>query len=351
MAIPRGFPFFWHTHIRFAGSLCVYTCIRNDIPTKQLTWSQFYGCTVISSSTAQGGGGSFKNRKPIGEVGCCESRMAELIHWWTERWLKLKLCFLEWLQWLQWSPHPQLLDVLWCSAVVVLVVVWCSGVVVVICNKCSVVATRNDIWTSKSAPNPSVFNTFGFEMCFASQPSALFRHLNFQKCFERGVLCTFWLGHVLCVTTAYTFSTSQLPKALRPWCALYILTWKCASRHNSVPTLRCLHVLTWKGASRHNGVQFFISHLATWLRTRRFSEPTFQATNHWKDTVFRDFATFSRACLFFLLTLSLLWSSLFCSSLLWLFPPLLFHLSILSEVWLLNFLRPPLSHHYPNKWK
>jgi hypothetical protein len=28
----------------------------------------------------QGGGGSFKNRKPIGEVGCCESRMAERIH-------------------------------------------------------------------------------------------------------------------------------------------------------------------------------------------------------------------------------------------------------------------------------
>ena len=28
----------------------------------------------ITSSTAQGGGGSFKNRKPIGEIGCCESR-------------------------------------------------------------------------------------------------------------------------------------------------------------------------------------------------------------------------------------------------------------------------------------
>ena len=51
----------------------------------------------------------------------------------------------------------------------------------------------------------------------------------------------------------------------------------------------------------------------------------------------RDFSTFSRTCIFFLLTLSLLWSSLFFSSLLWLFPPLLFHLSILSEVWLLNF--------------
>ena len=67
-------------------------------------------------------------------------------------------------------------------------------------------------------------------------------------------------------------------------------------------------------ASRHNGVHFFISHLASWLRTRRFSEPTFRpsgAPNHWKNTVFRDFPTFSRICIFFLLTLSLLWSSLF----------------------------------------
>ena len=71
--------------------------------------------TVYTSSTAQGGGGSFRNRKPIGEVGCCESRIAERIHWWTEKWLEL--CFLK----LQWLPHPQLLDVVsvWCSAVVV----------------------------------------------------------------------------------------------------------------------------------------------------------------------------------------------------------------------------------------
>ena len=27
-----------------------------------------------------------------------------------------------WNGWLQWSPHPQLLDVVWCSAVVVVVV-------------------------------------------------------------------------------------------------------------------------------------------------------------------------------------------------------------------------------------
>ena len=36
--------------------------------------------TTTTSSTAQGGGGSFKNRKPIGEVGCCESGMAERSH-------------------------------------------------------------------------------------------------------------------------------------------------------------------------------------------------------------------------------------------------------------------------------
>ena len=30
---------------------------------------------IYTSSAAQGGGGSFKNRKPIGEIGCCESRM------------------------------------------------------------------------------------------------------------------------------------------------------------------------------------------------------------------------------------------------------------------------------------
>ena len=60
-------------------------------------------CEKGASSAAQGGGGSFKNRKPIGEVGCCESRMAERIHWWIDRWLEL--CFLERLQWLQWPPY------------------------------------------------------------------------------------------------------------------------------------------------------------------------------------------------------------------------------------------------------
>ena len=102
-------------------------------------------------------------------------------------------------------------------------------------------------------------------MCFAAQRRALFRHLNFQKWSGPAVFCTF-----LRATTACTVSTSQLPKALRQWCVLYILTSKCASRHN--------------------GVQFFISHLASWLRTRLFSEPTFRpsgASNHGKHSVSR----------------------------------------------------------------
>ena len=176
-----------------------------------------------------------------------------------------------------------------------------------------------DIWTSKSGPRPSVFNTFDLEMCFAPQRRALFRHHNFQKWSEPLVFLTFWLRNVLRATTACTFLTSQLPKVVRRWGVLYILTLKCASRHN--------------------GVQFFISHLASWLRTRRFSEPTFRPPNHWKNTVFPDFPTFSRICIFFLLTLSLLLFSL----LIFLFslplPCSAFHLSILSEVWLLNFLR------------
>ena len=39
---------------------------------------------------------------------------------------------------------------------------------------------------------------------------------------------------MLRATTACTFSTSQLVKVVREWCVLYILTWKCASRHNGV---------------------------------------------------------------------------------------------------------------------
>ena len=144
-------------------------------------------------------------------------------------------------------------------------------------------------------------------MCFAPQRRALFRHLKCQKWPAPLVFLTFWLGNVLRATTACTLSTSQALKVVRTPSVFIILTWKCASRHN--------------------GVQLFISPLASWLRTRRCSESTFRpsgATNHLKNTVNRDFPTFSRISIFFFL-LFLFYSSLFWSfSSLCLFPALLF---------------------------
>ena len=178
-----------------------------------------------------------------------------------------------------------------------------------------------NISTSKRVPKLTRFVHFDFEMCFAPQRRALLRHLNFEHWSEYGALCTFWLRNVLRATTACTFSTSQLPKVFRGWhvfvhfnfemcsapqrrakvvqtwlrnvlrdttaCtfstsqlpkvfrgwrALYILTSKCASRHNgvhffnistskSVPRLTCF--LTSKCASRHNGVHFALSEFIT----------------------------------------------------------------------------------------
>ena len=133
-------------------------------------------------------------------------------------------------------------------------------------------------------------------------------------------------------------TTSEPPKVVRTPSAFNILTSKCASRHNAftfltsqlpkvVRTWCVLHILTCKCASRHNGVQFFISHLASWLRTRRFSEPTFRpsgASNHWKNSVSRLSYLFAHLHLlssdpFSSLILSLLLSSSLC-----LCPALLF---------------------------
>ena len=54
-------------------------------------WAESLSCYFLTSFATSFGRRSarrgFKNRKPIGEVGCCESRMAEWSHWWTERWL------------------------------------------------------------------------------------------------------------------------------------------------------------------------------------------------------------------------------------------------------------------------
>ena len=177
----------------------------------------------------------------------------------------------------------------------------------------------------------------------------------FWKCYKTLTFCSLLTRST--ITCACHETTSERPKVARIWCAFNILTSKCASPHKGmhffdtrfpkvVREWYVLYILTSKCASRHNGVQFFISHLASWLRTRRFSEPTFRPSGDtiigktqclttflpfrapaWK-ILFRDFPTFSRTCIFFLLTLSLLWSSLFCSFLL--FSILLLHLCFSS---------------------
>ena len=203
-------------------------------------------------------------------------------------------------------------------------------------------------------------------MCFAPQRRALFSTSQCRKVLRTRQFFTLLTSKCASRHKACTFSTSQLPKVVRSCCALYILTWKCASRHNGVhffdiatsksapeaevfytfwlgnvlrATTACnfstsqllkvlrswgvLYIVTWKCASRHNGVQFFISHLASLaphpaaLASLLFDPPEPQIIG---KTVFRDFPTFSRTWIFFLLRLSLL---LF-SSLLWLFPSLLF---------------------------
>ena len=172
-------------------------------------------------------------------------------------------------------------------------------------------------------------------MRFAPKGRALFRHVNFQKMLRTP--CALYILTWKCasrhtgVRLFFDIWTSKSGPNIV--CVVRILTSKSASRHTSVrlffdiwtsksgPNIVCvLRILTSKCASRHNGVQFFISDLARWLCTRRFSEPTFRpsgATNDWKNTANRDFSTFSRACIFFLLALSLLWSSFFSSSLHW----------------------------------
>ena len=146
-----------------------------------------------------------------------------------------------------------------------------------------------DIGTVKSGPELTCFAHFHFKMCFSPQRRAIFPHRNFKKWSETLSFLAFSLENVLIATAASNFSTSALQKVVRTCSVLYILTSKCASRHSSV--------------------QFLISPLTTWLRTRRFNEPTFRLTrhtNHWKNTAFRDFSNIWRGWIFFLLTFALL---------------------------------------------
>ena len=130
---------------------------------------------------------------------------------------------------------------------------------------------------------------FHFWMCFSPQQRAIFQHRNFKKCSRTVSFLTFSLLNVLFATAAYNFSTSELQKVLADHQFFDILTSKCVFRLS--------------------GVQFLMSPLTTYLRTRRFNRPTFRLTRHTnprENTAFRDFSNIWRGCIFFLLTFALL---------------------------------------------
>ena len=164
---------------------------------------------------------------------------------------------------------------------------WC--VLYILTSKC---ASRHngvhffDISTAKSGPRMACFVHFDFEMCFAPQRRALFQHLNCQKWSGAAVFCTFWLGNVLRATTACNFSS---------------LIWPAGSAPAALASLL-------------------------------FDPPEPQIIG--KTQCFATFLPFhASASSFFLLFFLLIFRfslPLPCSA---------FHLSILSEVWLLNFLR------------
>ena len=109
---------------------------------------------------------------------------------------------------------------------------WC--VLYILTSKC---ASRHNgvhffnISTSKSGPRMVCFVHFDFEMCFAPQRRALFRHLNLQKWSVHGV--HFDLEMCFAPQRRALFRHLNLQKSSVHG-ALYILTWKCASRHNGV---------------------------------------------------------------------------------------------------------------------
>ena len=165
------------------------------------------------------------------------------------------------------------------------------------------------ITTSKSGLRPSVFYHFDFEMCFSPQRRAIFPHRNFKK----------WSEHVARGAFLLKMCFSPQRRAIFPH--RNFKKWSESVARGAF----------WLKHSRYSGVQFFIPELKGHLRTRRFSEVTFRPsrhTKHWKTQHFATSLTF-RAC----------WSSFFPHLLIFFLAALLFQLSILSEVRLLNFLR------------
>ena len=83
------------------------------------------------------------------------------------------------------------------------------------------------------------------------------RYLNVRKCSIPSFFTLLTSTCALRHNSVYTFCTSQLPKVVRAWCALRILTSKVATRHNGVhflnisipksaPKLKCFYTFDFQ---------------------------------------------------------------------------------------------------------
>jgi len=61
-----------HDHNGYSTTITIYTRPFSEVTDIEVDTFQNLLVVTGTSSTAQGGGGSFKNRKRIGEIDCCE---------------------------------------------------------------------------------------------------------------------------------------------------------------------------------------------------------------------------------------------------------------------------------------
>ena len=82
---------FWGFSMAMLNNQVVLYLDRQE--TDNYQWTTPNHC-LDTGSTTQGGGGSFRDGKPIWELGCCDSWMAEWTHWWIERRLERPAIYL-----------------------------------------------------------------------------------------------------------------------------------------------------------------------------------------------------------------------------------------------------------------
>ena len=177
-------------------------------------------------SIAQGSGGNFKKRKPVGEVGCCESRHFPVS--------SLSVSFLRFL--------------------------WLSTYLFIYLS----IYVSSHLSTYQSFKLPSYLATYlSTVSSYLSTYLSIYlsSHLFIYSYQDLALYLLICLSIHPSIHLSIYLSISIPPKVARDPHAFNILTLKCASRHNSfsfstsIPpkVVRDLHVINYC----HNGVQFF----------------------------------------------------------------------------------------------